>query len=187
MTAPGTSGFIGKQQTAFRGVNMARRRNREVDFTTDVAKLACLMVVAVMFIPGVAKFLLLLGCYVLVAMALAGVVIAGVYLIRRTERKPQYDAGDDTTFEITPSDPVSPTTAMQPGTNPPSTSDLMEHLHSIDWFQFEKLVALVYRKLGYIVTRRGGANPDGGIDLVIERYGQRWGSSASNGKRGTSA
>jgi restriction system protein len=32
---------------------------------------------------------------------------------------------------------------------------------------------LVYRKLGYDVTRRGGANPDGGIDLVIEKDGQR--------------
>ncbi len=43
----------------------------------------------------------------------------------------------------------------------------------IDWFQFEKLVALAYRRLGYSVTRRGGANPDGGIDLVIEKDGQQ--------------
>jgi restriction system protein len=35
------------------------------------------------------------------------------------------------------------------------------------------LVALVYRKFGYAVTRRGGANPDDGIDLVIEKDGQR--------------
>jgi restriction system protein len=32
---------------------------------------------------------------------------------------------------------------------------------------------LVYRKLSYTVARRGGANPDGGIDLVIEKDGQR--------------
>lgn len=54
-----------------------------------------------------------------------------------------------------------------------TTADLIEHLRAIDWFQFEKLVALVYRKLGYTVTRRGGANPDGGIDLLIEKAGQR--------------
>jgi len=53
------------------------------------------------------------------------------------------------------------------------TDDLIERLRAIDWFQFEKLVALVYRKLGYTVTRRGGANPDGGIDLLIEKDGQR--------------
>lgn len=57
---------------------------------------------------------------------------------------------------------------------PPQTSaDLIEQLRAIDWFQFEKLIALVYRKLGYTVTRRGGANPDGGIDLVIEKDGLR--------------
>jgi hypothetical protein len=39
----------------------------------------------------------------------------------------------------------------------------------IDWFQFEKLMELIYSKEGYRVERRGGANPDGGIDLVLER------------------
>lgn len=54
-----------------------------------------------------------------------------------------------------------------------TTADLIRQVRAIDWFQFEKLVALVYRKLGYTVTRRGGANPDGGIDLVIEKEGRR--------------
>lgn len=40
-------------------------------------------------------------------------------------------------------------------------------LHRIDWYQFEKLVALAYSKT-HTVERRGGANPDGGIDLIIE-------------------
>ena len=49
----------------------------------------------------------------------------------------------------------------------------MSQLRSIDWFQFEKLVELAYRKSGYSVQRRGGANPDGGIDLILDRDGQR--------------
>jgi len=52
---------------------------------------------------------------------------------------------------------------------------LIERLRSIDWFQFEKVVAAIYRKLGYQVTRRGGANPDGGIDLIIEMQGVKTG------------
>jgi len=56
---------------------------------------------------------------------------------------------------------------------PPTTAELLEQLRSIDWFQFEELVALVYQKLGYAVTRRGGENPDGGIDLIVEKDGQR--------------
>ncbi len=55
----------------------------------------------------------------------------------------------------------------------PSAPDLIRQLHSMDWFQFEKLVGHIYRKLGYTVTRRGGANPDGGIDLITEKDGQR--------------
>ncbi len=43
----------------------------------------------------------------------------------------------------------------------------------MDWFQLERLLALAYRRLGYAVTRTGGANPDGGIDLVIENDGRR--------------
>jgi restriction endonuclease Mrr len=58
-------------------------------------------------------------------------------------------------------------------TSPWIRTDLIEQLRSIDWFQFELFVALVYRKLGYSVIRRGGANPDGGIDLIIEKNGQR--------------
>ena len=58
-------------------------------------------------------------------------------------------------------------------TEPQTTADLVQQLRSIDWFQFKQLVALVYRKQGYAVSRRGGANPDGGIDLVIEMNGTR--------------
>ncbi len=75
------------------------------------------------------------------------------------ERNPELRAfGEDVEGEMKP---------------PQSTLDLIVQLRAIDWFQFEKLVAVVYRKLGYTVTRRGGANPDGGIDLVIEKDGQR--------------
>ena len=34
------------------------------------------------------------------------------------------------------------------------------------------MVAIIYQKNGYAVTRRGGANPDGGIDLIIEQGGE---------------
>lgn len=53
------------------------------------------------------------------------------------------------------------------------TAELIRHLRSIDWFQFEKVVGVVFECLGYHVTRHGGANPDGGVDLLIEMDGQR--------------
>ncbi len=57
-------------------------------------------------------------------------------------------------------------------------------LRTIDWFQFEKLVALAYSGTG-IVTRKGGANPDGGIDLIVERHGERIGVQCKHWKSWT--
>jgi hypothetical protein len=48
-----------------------------------------------------------------------------------------------------------------------------ECLRGIDWFQFEKVMAALYDGSGREVQRRGGANPDGGIDFVIHENSQR--------------
>jgi|GEM_PF-446646 len=55
-------------------------------------------------------------------------------------------------------------------TEPPSVVD---KLRATDWYQFEKVVGLIYEAQGYRLYRRGGANPDGGIDLIIEKDGER--------------
>ena len=52
-------------------------------------------------------------------------------------------------------------------------ASLHDQLRAIDWYQFEKVVALLYEARGHRVTRRGGANPDGGVDLLAEKDGQR--------------
>lgn len=75
---------------------------------------------------------------------------------------------------LRPSVVPTPTASFVPRADPPlNTTELIEQLRSIDWFQFEKIIGLTYRKLGYSVTRRGGAKPDGGIDLMIEKGGER--------------
>jgi restriction system protein len=108
------------------------------------------------------------GVFLVGAVVLAVVVGLGVVLIRRSERKPLFGATPLTTFNTT-----LPPPATLPEHKPQTNADLVQQLRSIDWFQFEQLVALVYRKQGYAVSRRGGANPDGGIDLVIEQNGTR--------------
>ncbi len=42
-----------------------------------------------------------------------------------------------------------------------------------NWQQFEKLIAEVYRKLGFRVVERGGAKADGGVDLELRKNGRR--------------
>ncbi len=55
-----------------------------------------------------------------------------------------------------------------------TTADLLAQIHNLDWFQFEKIMDLLFHLEGYRVERRGGANPDGGIDLVLEKGNELW-------------
>lgn len=56
--------------------------------------------------------------------------------------------------------------------NPSTTTAATDRdVKSLDWFQFEKLVAAAYEQQGYSVDRSGGANPDGGIDLTLTKAG----------------
>ena len=145
-----------------------RRRNREEEVALGVAQLIALLGLGAMFVPSVRQMLLGFGLLVVGALVVGLVVGLGVVLIRRSERRPLFDATQFTTLNVTET-PL----AKMPGHKPQSSADLVQQLRSIDWFQFEQLVALVYRKQGYAVSRRGGANPDGGIDLVIEKDGTR--------------
>ena len=63
--------------------------------------------------------------------------------------------------------------AEEPGTL--TERELREKLRAIDWFQFEKLTEQIFKDLGYVVHRKGGAHADGGIDLVIEKDGIKLG------------
>ena len=49
-----------------------------------------------------------------------------------------------------------------------SAEKIIAQLRNTDWSRFEHFIGALYGKLGYSVTQRGGANPDGGIDLIIE-------------------
>jgi restriction system protein len=49
----------------------------------------------------------------------------------------------------------------------------IESLRTITWRVFEELVGEVYRRKGYSVTEYGGGGPDGGVDLVLKKGGER--------------
>ena len=46
-------------------------------------------------------------------------------------------------------------------------------LDEIDWYQFEKFCADLLEADGFLVERKGGAHPDGGVDLIVEKAGSR--------------
>jgi HJR/Mrr/RecB family endonuclease len=77
--------------------------------------------------------------------------------------------------EIVAPDVIVPSANAEPKT-------LSKQLRSIDWFQFEKLLQLAYSDT-HTVTRLGGANPDGGIDLIIENESGRAAVQCKHWKR----
>lgn len=55
-----------------------------------------------------------------------------------------------------------------------SDGEAAEVLRDMTWREFELLVGEAFRRRGYRVHEGGGAQPDGGVDLVLDRAGQRY-------------
>src|ERR1039458_8890197 len=167
---------LGIRNAAF-WANMARRRRRDGDLVGPVAQLVGLVVLASMFIPGVREMVFAIGwiALILFLLAIVGLVVVGIFRLATPERNmrgmtsnvfaPSLRAPDQKSNEDEPEAERTPEPIN-------TTAELLQQLRSIDWFQFEKVIGHMYLKLGYDVTKRGGANPDGGIDLIIQKDGQ---------------
>jgi len=155
---------------------MARRSN-DANFLELIVKLGGLVILLSFINPQVRSFVATLGMLAVLVLAVVLVVGAAFLIFKMIQRKQTpaqsneqnqtqaFDSPRPTSYGIT----SSHTTPLQSFTS----ATLIERLRKIDWFQFEKLVALIYENHGYRVTRRGGANPDGGVDLIIEKDGQK--------------
>jgi hypothetical protein len=102
--------------------------------------------------------------------ALAAVVVAlgaGVFFVSFTLWRRQ----SVTSRDLGPVVQVS--TGLPPKPTPPVPVPVSRRLNRIDWFQFEKLVGVMFERQGFRVQRRGGARPDGGIDLELHRGADR--------------
>ena len=161
---------------------MGRRRKNDDDWIEPVLKVGALLILLAVITPQGRRMIATIGA---IALCLAGVALAvGIgFIIFRFATRSKRKAEDDQLYQYAGTHPARP--AGNPprivieaeeehisSVGPENTAELLERLRAIDWFQFEKIVALAYEKLGYTVTRRGGANPDGGIDLVIEKDGE---------------
>jgi restriction system protein len=146
----------------------SKRRNRDLDIALGVTQLVALVFLSALFIPGIRQFFLnfmvIIGGIFLLTVAVA-VIIA---IVRR-----HHATVDERSLIFPKPDKLEVDSDISKSDSVNSTVNLVDQLRSIDWFQFEGIVALTYKKLGYSVNLRGGANPDGGIDLVIEKEGRQ--------------
>ena len=163
---------------------MARRRNRgAVREKAAVEAVVGMFVVGcgVLMVPQFREAMWRLLAPVLFVGLLAALVGGLVLWIRRQDRRDSAEITgkvfrDDLT-QVFPLRPSSSSAAIVPPSLPKAPPTILEipladRLREIDWFQFEKLVAVLYRTRGYAVTRRGGAHPDGGVDLVVVKAGE---------------
>nr|WP_312027003.1 restriction endonuclease [Pseudomonas sp. J452] len=47
-------------------------------------------------------------------------------------------------------------------------------IDGISWREFELLIGEVFRQKGYVVSELGGAGPDGGVDIVLHKDGEKY-------------
>lgn len=47
-------------------------------------------------------------------------------------------------------------------------------LGAMNWLEFEQMIGEWFRRQGYAITEVGGAGPDGGIDLVLHKNGEKF-------------
>ena len=147
---------------------MARRQqSKETAILESVTGLAGLVIFLLVFSPNFRPWTQLLMAFLV--MILLGWVVYNV--IR--EKSP---ASTFRTFGVNSHHVEESVSKPRPITfveeskkgHPLSEPALFEKLRKIDWFQFEKLIEIIYRHRGFEVKRLGGANPDGGVDLIIK-------------------
>ncbi|NLO90597.1 MAG: restriction endonuclease, partial [Elusimicrobia bacterium] len=46
-------------------------------------------------------------------------------------------------------------------------------IQAMSWQDFEVLISEYYKRLGYAVEETGGGGPDGGVDLILRRDGEK--------------
>jgi len=135
------------------------RRNRDIGIIYALGAAIVLpiaMMVAALRIPTLRPALLQILPFLLTIFIIA--IGVGAFLVFHTIRQRRLEAD----YSDSPD-------AWAGGQMPP----VIDQIRGIDWFQFEKILEITYGKLGYTVTRRGVTRPDGGVDLIIEKDGQR--------------
>lgn len=147
------------EQIVLSQLGMERRRKDPLE--KAIPAVGALFTLGIFFIPGIGQ----LVPWAIGLLALGAIAFVAVKLARNHTSRISNDVPSDRATNDTPIPGALPPEADQCGGPEPTLS---KRLRTIDWFQFEKLVAAVYEAKNYTVTRLGGANPDGGVDLMVE-------------------
>lgn len=73
----------------------------------------------------------------------------------------------------TPFPMLAPTSAKPVSLDEWTVESVHTALTAVDWYQFERLCAALLRAEGYEVIRQGTVQPDGSVELIADKAGQR--------------
>lgn len=169
---------------------MARRKREDAIDTADLAVqlglgalgLMSLVIGAIGLSKGLDSGDILAG-----SVAFTGAGIAMLWFVARTLKRKSAEARSRPPFRpagwtppVFPLEssgtpfPMFSAAAAQPAPAPGWTSDaIFAALGVIDWHQFERFCAALLRTEGYDVARLGTVQPDGGVELLAEKDGER--------------
>jgi HJR/Mrr/RecB family endonuclease len=164
---------------------MARRQqSKEAAIFKSVTGLAALVLFLWFFSPDFRAGIQILFAFV---------VIAFLVWLAYEIIKPESPSPTFKTFTLDPYQTEAPV-----GKKPPtvmveelkisphaSKLNISEKLRKIDWFQFEKLIELIYKNRGFTVERFGGAKPDGGVDLIVSSQTERFAIQCKHWRKST--
>ena len=144
-----------------------RQKSKEAAIFESVAGLAALVLFLLFLSPGFRQHV-----EIIVGILVFGLLVWLTYeIIKPKEPSSTFrtftSAGRQTEEPIRKTPPTVFVEPLKPSPKVPEET-ISEKLRKIDWFQFEKLIALTYEHRGFKVRRLGGANPDGGVDLIVE-------------------
>ena len=139
-----------------------RRSNKEAGIRL-IGALLVLLAMAWVFLPAVRIWMV--AAIALAVVTGAALLVADLLKARRSAQSPPAAFSKPVPVEGRNVPPSPPSKA--PESMPLTHEAVLSALRRIDWFQFEKVVAAIYRSYGDSVERLGGAQPDGGVDLIV--------------------
>ena len=115
---------------------------------------------------------------VVTAVGFLVLLVVGRLIYRRWWIPRSQNVANPTAWAMPPRSSPSSTRQERAEPAPPvapqwTAETILRALGEIDWFQFERFCAALLRTEGYEVIRKGGAQPDGGVDLIAEKAGER--------------
>ncbi len=162
---------------------MGRRRRNRSDAEEIAGAVLGLVLLAAFGIGGVKGFPQVLGgmLSLLLVVLFSGIALLVAFLLGRKLWRSGFLRTSDASVgnparRFTPNSPpviVIESTASHTAPKIWDFGTIRTALEEIDWYQFEKFCAALLTADGFAVERKGGAQPDGGVDLIVTKDGGR--------------